>query len=69
MGYLELAVAALRREMLPVNPRWFAVIPEGPIEHIWKLRREIDEYPGLRPPNNQSNTTEDTLNTATTELG
>ena len=35
---------ALRRDILPKNPRNFALFAEGPLDEIHKLQREIDNY-------------------------
>jgi hypothetical protein len=41
------SLAALRRQIEPANPRNFAVLAEGHLEHIRRLRRELDEYAGV----------------------
>ena len=35
---------ALRADILPKNPRNFAVLAEGPLDEIRKLQAEIDRY-------------------------
>ena len=35
---------ALRADILPKNPRNFAVLAEGPLDEIRKLQAEIDQY-------------------------
>ena len=35
---------ALRGDILPKNPRNFAVLAEGPLDEIRKLQSEIDQY-------------------------
>ena len=35
---------ALRGDVLPKNPRNFAVLAEGPLDEIHKLQSEIDKY-------------------------
>ena len=35
---------AMRGDILPKNPRNFAVLAEGPLDEIHKLQSEIDEY-------------------------
>ena len=35
---------ALRAEVLPKNPRNFAVLAEGPLDEIRKLQAEIADY-------------------------
>lgn len=46
LAIVEHALAVLRRE-IPVNSRRYALMAEGNIEDIWRLRRQIDEYLGL----------------------
>jgi hypothetical protein len=36
------ALAALRREHLPSQPRTFAILAEGPLEEIRRLQSEIE---------------------------
>ena len=36
--------SALRADILPKNPRNFAVFAEGPLDEIRKLQAEIDQY-------------------------
>lgn len=40
------ALAALRREVYPINPRQFALLAEGPEEEIRRLQADIDIYTG-----------------------
>ena len=47
VALMEHALACLRREKSSMHPRTFAMMAEGPIQEIWKLRRQIDEYLGL----------------------
>jgi len=35
---------SLRADILPKNPRNFAVFAEGPLDEIRKLQAEIDQY-------------------------
>jgi hypothetical protein len=35
---------ALRADILPKNPRNFAVLAEGPLDEIRKLQTDIDRY-------------------------
>lgn len=35
---------ALRADILPKNPRNFALFAEGPLDEIRKLQAEIDQY-------------------------
>jgi hypothetical protein len=37
------ALAALRRELLPGQPRKFAILAEGPLEDMRRLQREIEQ--------------------------
>jgi hypothetical protein len=36
------ALAALRRELLPGQPRKFAILAEGPLEELRRLHAEIE---------------------------
>ena len=47
LGHVERALASLTSKKASMHPSRFAVMAEGPIEDIWKLRREIDEYLGV----------------------
>jgi hypothetical protein len=40
------ALAALRREVFPLNPRQFALLAEGPQDEISRLQQAIDAYTG-----------------------
>ena len=40
------ALAALRRDILPINPQRFALYAEGPQDEIARIQSEIDEYTG-----------------------
>jgi hypothetical protein len=44
---LELALAALKREVYPINPQRFVVMAEPVVDQLQELRREIDEYIGV----------------------
>ena len=44
---VEHALAAIRSRESSMHPSQFAVMVEGPIEDIRRLRRQIDEYLGL----------------------
>ncbi len=37
------ALAALRREHLPSQPKTFAILAEGPLEEIRRLQAEIEQ--------------------------
>ena len=41
------ALAALREEVLPKNPKLFVLMAEGPMEDIRRLQAEIDDYTGI----------------------
>jgi hypothetical protein len=47
LAIVEQALAAIRSRRSSMHPSQFAVMAEGPIEDIWRLRRQIDEYLGL----------------------
>ena len=38
------ALAKLRDEVLPVNPRTFAVLAEGPLDYIRQFHEELEAY-------------------------
>jgi hypothetical protein len=50
LGDLYRALASYRAKILPVNPRNYAIIAQGPLDEIRKLQAEVDEYLGLREP-------------------
>ena len=37
------ALAALRRELLPAQPKKFAILAEGPLEEMRRLQTEIEQ--------------------------
>lgn len=41
---LCLAIDSLRTEILPKNPKNFAIMAEGPVDEIRKLQADIDAY-------------------------
>ena len=43
---MNAALIALRRELLPRQPRKFAILAEGPLEAIRRLRDEIEHLTG-----------------------
>ena len=47
LGRLYEALAALRREVEPINPRNFAILAEGHLEQIRRLQHDLDEYAGV----------------------
>ena len=38
------AIESLRTDILPKNPKNFAVLAEGPVDEIRKLQADIDAY-------------------------
>ena len=44
---LESAMAALKRDVLPLNPERFAVMAEPIVDHIRELRQQVEEYVGI----------------------
>jgi hypothetical protein len=38
------ALAELREEVLPKNPRTFAVLAEGPLDYIRQFLEELEQY-------------------------
>ena len=44
---LESAMAALKRDVLPLNVERFVVMAEPVVEQIRELRREVEEYVGI----------------------
>lgn len=40
---LNVALVALRRELLPGQPRKFAILAEGPLEDMRRLQTEIEQ--------------------------
>jgi len=47
LGCLYRALSSLRKSVLPINPRQYALFAEGPLDEISKLQAEINEYLGL----------------------
>ncbi len=47
LGRMYRALADLRHEVQPVNPRKYAVFAEGFVDQIRQLRAEIDFYLGF----------------------
>lgn len=43
---MKAALAALRRDVLPESPELFAIMAQGPMEDVRRLRAEIDECIG-----------------------
>ena len=44
---MEHALASITHRKESIHPSRFAMMTEGPIDEIWKLRREIDECLGV----------------------
>lgn len=42
LGRMNSALVSLRQELLPAQPRKFAILAEGPLEEIRRLRDEIE---------------------------
>jgi hypothetical protein len=47
LGNLYRALSSLRRSVLSINPRQYALFAEGPLDEISKLQGEINSYLGL----------------------
>ena len=47
LALVEHTLAAIRDKRSSMHPSQFALMAEGPIEDIRRLRRQIDEYLGL----------------------
>ena len=44
MGRMQRILESYRADILPKNPRNFAVFAEGPLDEIRKLQAEISDY-------------------------
>lgn len=44
---LESAMAALKRDVMPLTMERFAVMAEPIVEHIRELRQQVEEYVGI----------------------
>ena len=44
MGRMQRILESYRADILPKNPRNFAIFAEGPLDEIRKLENEISEY-------------------------
>jgi hypothetical protein len=40
------ALAALRRDVYPINPQRFALLAEGPQDELERFQQQIDDYTG-----------------------
>lgn len=50
LEHLTEALAALRRERLPGQPKKFAILAEGPLEDMRRLQLEITQLTTVPPP-------------------
>ncbi len=41
---MQRVLASLRDEVLPVNPRLFAVMAEGPLDYVREFHDELEAY-------------------------
>lgn len=46
MARMYHALAALRRDVYPINPRQFALLAEGPQDELERFQEQIDAYTG-----------------------
>ena len=53
LGRMYDALLAMRKNILPANPRKYEVFAEGFVDQICELQAEIDAYLGLRRPNRE----------------
>lgn len=44
MGRMQRILESYRTDILPKNPRNFAIFAEGPLDEIQKLQKEIADY-------------------------
>ena len=44
MGRMQRVLESFRRDILPKNPRNFAVFAEGPLDELRRLQTEVDDY-------------------------
>jgi len=44
MGRMQRVLESFRHDILPKNPKNFAIFAEGPLDEIGKLQAEIEEY-------------------------
>ena len=44
MGRMQRILESYRVDILPKNPRNFAIFAEGPLDEMRKLQAEIDQY-------------------------
>ena len=43
LEHMNEALAALRKELLPAQPRKFAILAEGPLEDMRRLQGELEQ--------------------------
>jgi len=43
LEHMNEALSALRRELLPGQPKKFAILAEGPLEEIRRLQTEVEQ--------------------------
>ena len=43
LEHMNEALAALRRELLPGQPKKFAILAEGPLEEMRRLQTEVEQ--------------------------
>ena len=43
LGMMNDALQHLRKDLLPTNPKMFAILAEGPLEEISRLKVQIEE--------------------------
>ena len=48
LGRMYQALAAMRKEILTVNPQKYAVFSEGFVDQIYELQAQIEAYLGLQ---------------------
>lgn len=53
LGRMYEALAAMRKDILPLNAKKYAVFSEGVIDQIRELQAEIDVYLGLHESGSQ----------------
>ena len=44
MGRMQRVLESFRHDILPKNPKNFAIFAEGPLDEIGRLQAEIDDY-------------------------
>lgn len=48
------SIQNLREEVLPRNPRWYALMAEGPLDELKRIDAEINEYLARREPHSKA---------------